>query len=100
MKPLQLSIMSGGKAVETLPVAPRQFLRLIAFAKTNKRSLIGMIDLAIQYATAPDDKGPRLQCPEEEKILAIAANLLTDTQVDKLYAVHARRAKSLNQPTK
>lgn len=76
MKTHSLLIMSGGKAIDACPLDSVQTLRLMAFAKKNKRGLAEMVDLAIRFAISPEDRGPDLHVPEEEDIVAFAAKLV------------------------
>jgi hypothetical protein len=73
MKPLQLQLASEGKTVAKINLSPLQQLRLMAFAKTNRLDMIGMIDLSIRFATAIDGESPALRAPDENEIVAFAA---------------------------
>jgi hypothetical protein len=76
MKTHSIMIMSDGKAIDACPLDPVQTLRLMAFAKTNKLGFAEMVDLAIRFAVCPDGNSPDLRAPDEEDIVAFAANLL------------------------
>lgn len=76
MKTLQLQIVSDGKPLAKMDLSPCLGLRLLAFAKTNKTTPIGMINLALRFALAVEDKGPDLSSPNEDDIVEFAAKLL------------------------
>jgi hypothetical protein len=76
MNPLQLQIVSDGKPLAKMDLSPCLGLRLLAFAKTNKTTPIGMIDLALRFALSAEDKGPNLSAPDEDDIVEFAAKML------------------------
>jgi hypothetical protein len=76
MKHIHVMIMSGGKAIDAEPLNAVEILRLMAFAKMNKVGLAEMVRLAINFAIAPEDRGPKMVCPNEEDIVVFAAGLL------------------------
>ena len=78
MNPLQLQIVSDGKPLAKMDLSPVLGLRLLAFAKTNKTTPIGMINLALRFALAPEDKGPDLSSPDENNIVEFAAKMLLE----------------------
>jgi len=51
---MQLHLMSNGKKLGSVDVQPEMELRLRAYGKVNKTSLMGMIDKAIRHAIAPE----------------------------------------------
>ena len=86
MKTHSLVLMANGKPIDACPLDSVQTLRLMAFAKKNKRGLADMIDSAIRFAISPEDRGPALHVPEEEDIVAFAAKLvmrLTSSKIKK-----------------
>jgi hypothetical protein len=76
MKPLQLQIVSDEKPLAKMDLSPILGLRLLAFAKTNKTTPIGMIDLALRFALSSDGNGPDLSAPDEDALVEFAAKML------------------------
>jgi hypothetical protein len=50
-------------------------MRLLCYAKINKKSLPGMVELALRFALALDGEDPRLLAPDEADFINFAANL-------------------------
>lgn len=76
MSPIQLQIVSDGGPLAKMDLSPCLALRLLAFAKTNKTTPIGMIALALRFALSPDGNGPSLSAPDEDDIVEFAAKML------------------------
>lgn len=76
MSPLQLQIVSDGKPLAKMDLSPCLGLRLLAFAKTNKTTPIGMVDLALRFALSSEGNGPDLSSPDEDDIVEFAAKML------------------------
>jgi len=68
MKPIQLHLISGGKMVGTRDLLPSTVRNLEAFAKTNKLSLVNMVDLAIRFTTNPEKRAVNLTCPDDRAL--------------------------------
>ena len=61
--------LSNGRAFGTFDLHPATLHNLKAFAKTNRVSLINMVDLAIRFTTDPDKRQTvDLACPAERSL--------------------------------
>ena len=65
----QLQLTSNGKTLGTLDLQPTTLRNLKAFAKTNKLSLVNMVDVAIRFTTDPEKRQTvDLTCPAERSL--------------------------------
>jgi hypothetical protein len=79
----QLQLVSNGKTLGSIDLDPVTQLRLLAYAKVNEIDLIEMIDRAVWFTTASETEGDKdeinIECPEEDYILALAAEMVPNT---------------------
>jgi hypothetical protein len=76
MKQIQLQLISDGKKLGTVDLRAIDKLRLHAYAKANRVSLMNMIGIAIRFTTEPEkDSSVDLVCPEEEHF-ALATEIM------------------------
>ena len=65
-----LQMISNGKTLGTFDLQPATLRNLKAFAKTNRVSLIKMIDIAIRFTTDPEKRQTvDLACPDERSLI-------------------------------